>query len=191
VLAAAGHLDMNDNPPFPAGMDGVFCVASSNGDGKASKFNPRFADKDVEKFAALGENVKVSCLRKGNSVGTLHNTTETRSGSSVEVAVAAGITAHLLQYLHQSTDRPSGRAVSAAMKALFFNISELSTGCAYHILLPWALFNESPEPTRRAGDREPQLPGRLDHPYDSLDELVHLYQSITLPRSILKARRTH
>ena len=91
MLAAAGHLDMNDNPPFPAGMDGVFCVASSNGDGKASKFNPRFADKDVEKFAALGENVKVSCLRKGNSVGTLHNTTETRSGSSVAVAVAASI----------------------------------------------------------------------------------------------------
>ncbi|WQF77071.1 Putative peptidase S8/S53 domain, peptidase S8, subtilisin, Ser-active [Colletotrichum destructivum] len=87
IFAAASNYGGNQRRAFPARMDKVLCVHSSDGDGIASGFNPS-PKADRENFTTLGEGIE-SVWEDGVY---LH-------GTSYATPIVAGFAANVLQYI--------------------------------------------------------------------------------------------
>ncbi|KLO93195.1 Uncharacterized protein LW93_6189 [Fusarium fujikuroi] len=105
MFAAASNDGANHGRAFPAKDSGVFCIHSSDANGRPSRFNP-IAEEDDVNFCLLGENVESHW-----PVGTGGHNEDMRvmSGTSVATPIAAGIAVSLLSLVRQQEkDLPTG-----------------------------------------------------------------------------------
>jgi hypothetical protein len=79
----------------------------------------------------------------------IHQHEQAKSGSSVAVPVAAGITANMLDYLYQITDLPEGKENRILIRKLFLAMSAATKSCDYRNLVPWELFKHGMEENRQ------------------------------------------
>ena len=93
LFAAASNEGGNVGTTFPARDKRVFCIHSTDGNGKPSGFNPAPAPDDYN-FSILGEYVLGSYV-KGGSIRF--------SGTSMATAIAAGVAALVLEFAQQRT----------------------------------------------------------------------------------------
>jgi hypothetical protein len=98
LFAAASNDGANLDRAFPAQYPGVFCIHSTDGNGKPSDFNPEASEKDVN-YSLLGHQVSsywpVGMSGHSQPVRSL-------SGTSVATPIAAGLAASILTFVrHQ------------------------------------------------------------------------------------------
>ncbi|KAF5705677.1 intracellular serine protease [Fusarium mundagurra] len=104
MFAAASNDGANHGRAFPAKDSGVFCIHSSDANGRPSGFNP-IAEEDDVNFCLLGENVE-SHWPVG--IGGHNEEMRVMSGTSVATPIAAGAAASLLSLVRQhEKDVPS------------------------------------------------------------------------------------
>lgn len=134
VFAAASNHNNTMGVTYPARWDDlVFCMFSTNGDGKNSRgINPACLGNDD--FAIYGENVQ---LYSG----------EFDSGTSYATAIACGFTALLLDFSRQTavTKMEFGRfsdriKEKSILTKIFKEISKIDAG--YRCIMPWCLLPE-------------------------------------------------
>ncbi|EWG53143.1 hypothetical protein FVEG_17063 [Fusarium verticillioides 7600] len=97
MFAAASNDGANHGRAFPAKDSGVFCIHSSDANGRPSGFNP-IAEEDDVNFCFLGENVE-SHWPVG--IGGHNEDMRVMSGTSVATPIAAGAAASLLSLVRQ------------------------------------------------------------------------------------------
>ena len=137
VLASASNEGANHAISFPARLDTVFCIGSADGKGFRSNFSPPFLGE--EKYSALGEAVSGALPVNGDS----KNRYGRRTGTSTAVAVAAGISALLMDFTRQFMETWSGDNNWDNIRKIFLTMSEATAGESYRYLSPRYLFTLS------------------------------------------------
>lgn len=90
--AATGQHGHDIQILYPARLRHVFCIFATDGNGRISAFNPLPRPSTLN-FAILGENVQL--LKWKNEI----------SGTSIFIAIAAGLSAALLEFAYQTDAR--------------------------------------------------------------------------------------
>ena len=152
MIAAASNVGGNEKRAWPARLDKVICVYATDGEGNPCSFNPT-NQKNSDNFSVLGEAVESYCpphLKIGNN-----NNKVRKSGTSTATPIAAAIAAIILEFVRRhlsntarvlsnsEIDHFSKVWTTDGMKAIFrLMVDERGK---YDYLLPWKLFNDTPE----------------------------------------------
>ncbi|KAJ4351875.1 uncharacterized protein N0V89_007219 [Didymosphaeria variabile] len=139
VFAAASNEGNRDRILFPASEDRVFCVNSSNGDGKASEFNPPHQERH-ENFSILGEGVSSTCLQHNNTGtgGRLIASWAVRSGTSVATPIAASVAAIILHFGRQwAPDNHKNLETRRGIKRVLESMAPLENRDGFYDIVPW------------------------------------------------------
>jgi subtilisin family serine protease len=138
IFAAASNEGGNSGVAFPASLNEVICIGSTDGQGNKSKFTP--GPYSGKKFATLGEGVRSSWPKHLSGDGL--STQERKSGTSYATPIAAGIAAMVLDYMrqHPNSDKylVSKLRGKRGTKTALREIVEERDGFQY--LRPWKLF---------------------------------------------------
>lgn len=137
LVFAAAHNDADSHPiSFPASMDEVICVGSTDGVGNKSDFSTKElpAGRSV---STVGEGV----LCFGNAF---------RSGNSYATPIAAGIAAAILDFMWPVEPGNSPyfkklRTQEGMICAFEWLKGKTKTEDVHRILIPWFLFERNPE----------------------------------------------
>ncbi|KAI0376371.1 hypothetical protein F5Y04DRAFT_266649 [Hypomontagnella monticulosa] len=145
IFASASNKGGNQPVAFPARMDEVICVGSTDGKGAISNFTPNLHCPDLhcyKRLCALGERIESSWppkLLKGGAG------LPRKSGTSFASPIAAGVAAIVLDYMWEFKDHveykhhiPKLLTRRGMLLVFELMVEKYST---YDYLVPWKLFN--------------------------------------------------
>ncbi|KAF2872788.1 hypothetical protein BDV95DRAFT_606360 [Massariosphaeria phaeospora] len=134
MFAAAANHGGNYDRAYPAKHDGVICIHSTDGRGKASGFNPPPL-RPSDNFSIVGEAIY--------SAWPGDDEFKRKSGTSFATPVAAGLAAFVLEYGMQNLqDEPEKlqRLMTCEGMKDVLRLMAVEVG-GYQYLRPWELFN--------------------------------------------------
>ncbi|KHO11789.1 FMN-dependent alpha-hydroxy acid dehydrogenase, active site protein [Metarhizium robertsii ARSEF 23] len=103
VFAATGNKSHSDYIAFPACLDEVISVASTDGDGALSNFVPEL--RVGKRLCAIGEAIEAAWINKDNPTLHVHCKTERQYGTSYATPVVAGVAAMVMDLLWSIKDK--------------------------------------------------------------------------------------
>jgi Subtilase family len=138
IFASASNNCANYPITFPARLQGIFCIGSSDGMGAPSTFNP--PSIGVEKYSALGEAVSGAAPKSLSDQPSYDSETQTirRYGTSTATPIVAGVAALLIDYAWQFMDGNAALTYEDIRK-LFTAMSKTTYGQDYRYIAPWSL----------------------------------------------------
>jgi len=131
----------NSRLGFPACLDDVICIGSTDGKGNKSSFTPGpYPEKKYSYYSTLGEGVESSWPRHLNK----DKGVERKSGTSYATPIAAGIAATILHFMHQSPNPDkyllsrlcSKRGMQMAIRQMIVERD------GFDYIVPWELFHK-------------------------------------------------
>lgn len=137
LIFAAAHNDGNLHPVgFPAGMDEVICVGSTDGHGNRSVFTTDTLPVD-RSVCLVGEGLLCSWPRS--------NMGQVKSGNSYAAPIAAGLAAVLLDLMWPRTDDEASvfnklRTKRGMLRAM--DMLRRRKGDIYCMLTPWVMLKQ-------------------------------------------------
>jgi hypothetical protein len=147
MFAAAsnrGSLEGVRRIAFPARMNQIISINSSDGFGSKSRFSPSPRDND-DNFSIVGEAVEVAW-----PISLLEGGIRLTSGTSIATPIAAGVAALVLEYVSQRgpEDMEESHPIANVgrlwhydgMRAILTSMSGGSTIDGYHWIQPWNVF---------------------------------------------------
>jgi hypothetical protein len=142
VFAASGNGGEGNAITFPARLDGVISVASTDGDNQLSRFNPDL--RVGKRLCAIGEAIEAAWINKDGSIVSMHSTAERKAGTPYATPVVAGVAAMVMDLIWLAKKHFSSyncqtlrtdRGILAVLEYVIHRKEQ--TEC----LMPWHLFN--------------------------------------------------
>lgn len=137
VFAAGPNAPSGRNDPFPASLNNVVSIGSSDGLGEPSHPSLRYISN---MFCAVGEAV-MGANPGVSENGTAQPLATRRDGASVATCVATGLTAMLFDYARRYLD--VSRIKPIEVHGIFRGMSEATTQKFYRYISPWGIFGPS------------------------------------------------
>lgn len=166
VFAAASNGGGNQSVTFPASMDEVICVGSTDGYGGRSSFTPSL--RHGKRLCTVGEGIESSWPQELCPNGRI---SVRKSGTSYATPVASGVAAMVLDYMWAVKDQLKDRYLvqklrtKRGMLAVFEHMIDRD-GRSYDYLVPWRLFSpvmngdmDIDDDDLRSGSRQPEQQG--------------------------------
>ncbi|KAK0111238.1 hypothetical protein ONS95_001611 [Cadophora gregata] len=172
IFASAANKTSNETKPirFPARMNDVICIFSSNSYSRPSDFNPR-AHYFRPNLTFPGEDIKSawpSALANERTFEWKGATYKKHSGSSCSTPIAAAVAAGILEFLWQervpAVRRPELLKHYTGMTRIFmrFMVDDFKYGDnSYNYVKPWMLISEH--------FPKLEIPGLISHALDKID----------------------
>jgi hypothetical protein len=150
IFAAAHNEGGNQQIAFPASLDDVICVSSTNGLGIKSSFSPLDLPPG-KRLCALGEGILCS-VPKALSPPEISGQAR-KSGTSYATPIAAGIAARILEYMWPGDGEDDDYyfqklRTKRGMLAVLQLMSMSGNGGSYSYIVPWKLFEGGSEHVR-------------------------------------------
>jgi hypothetical protein len=143
VFAAAGNTGRGDHISFPACLDEVISVGSTDGKHKISDFVPALGPG--KRLCAIGEGIKAAWI---NPKEESHATTIRRAGTSYATPVAAGVAAMVMEFLwadrstHVVNNDWYECTTLRRKRGMLAVLGSMTPPGDVNTLIPWQLFNE-------------------------------------------------
>lgn len=145
IFAATGNNYAGNAIAFPACLDEVISVASTDGDHQLSNFVPDL--RVGKRLCAIGEAIEAAWIDKEGSTLAIHSSTQRKAGTSYATPVVAGVAAMVMDLIwsvkedfeYQCQTLRTNRGMLAVLELMIWKNKENKTEC----LKPWMFFEET------------------------------------------------
>jgi hypothetical protein len=145
IFAATGNVAAGNAISFPACLDEVISVSSTDGDHELSKFVPDL--RVGKRLCAIGEAIEAAWIDQKGSTLPVHSSTRRKAGTSYATPVIAGVAAMVMDLIwsdmetfeYQCQTLRTNRGMLAILELMVWKNRDNGIEC----LKPWIFFNKN------------------------------------------------